>query len=60
MDLNFSVVWKPRNGLAVGSARAEEPSDSQWELIRAAILEALLPYREARDAVAKAIFSLCG
>jgi hypothetical protein len=60
MRLNFIVVWKPRNGLAKGLAGAEEPSDAQWELIRAAILEALLPYKEARDAVAKAIFSLCG
>ena len=60
MDATFSVDRRVRNILAVGSARAEEPSDSQWELIRAAILEALLPYKEARDAVAKAIFSLCG
>ena len=60
MDANFCVVRRVRSVLAVGSARAEEPSDSQWELIRAAILEALLPFKEARDAVAKAILAVGG
>jgi hypothetical protein len=57
MDCNFvRVREKKRCG---GNSRIPEPTDSQWELIRAAILEALLPYQEARNAVAKAILSVC-
>jgi hypothetical protein len=55
--LDFS---RERKNGAAGTCGTPKPTDSQWELIRAAILKALLLYREARDAVAKAIFALCG
>lgn len=60
MELTFDGCWKRRNRVksVAAPAGSGEPSEGEWDRIRGAVLRALLPFAEAREAVFQAMREL--
>jgi hypothetical protein len=60
LELTFDGCWKRRNRVksAVPVAGSGEPTEGEWDRIRGAVLRALLPFAEAREAVFQAMREL--
>jgi Flp pilus assembly protein TadD len=58
MNDHFSFVREVRSILNTMAAVSGEPTDGEWHNIRGAVLRALLPFDEAREAVRAALSAL--
>jgi hypothetical protein len=56
--VHFCFIREVRNILKAVAALTGEPTDGEWHRIRGAVMRALLPFDEAREAVRASLAEL--